>query len=139
MSGGRFGPQTEHVRALLAAARSLDAAGWARLQQAYRDGHETLEVARARVREVMGWSDGRAPSAGLPHDELLAAFHAGYHVLWSGSSAVAWTAVALAGRHVLPAEVYAALSGPWAGVVGRVHPDDVRSDADCLWPAGVPL
>lgn len=138
MSGGRFGPQTVHVRALLAAAAGFDQARWARLQERYRARWGEVEPAQARVRELMGWGEGSAPASGMPHQDLFAAFHAGYHALYSGSSALAWTALALAGRDVLPAPVYAALTGPWAAVVGRVHPEDVRTDKDCLWPAGRP-
>ena len=135
------GADAEHLTALLHAATALDPDRASALAEAYLERAGALEEAKQRARVLMGWATAEEDAAaraaaGAPHDVLLSAFHAGWHTGWNGSPVVAWTALALAGRHVLPADVYTGLTAPWAAVVGRVHPDDVRSDVDCMWPAG---
>lgn len=144
-----FGPQGEQVTALLAHARTLGDDQVQALLTAALAVTAARAAAQAAARKALGLNVAesidafaRADRAGQQHDyhPLMRAAAAGWQT-WrdypTASTVLAWTLLAVAARHVIPAEAYAVLTGPWAQVVGRAHPDDVRTLEDSMFPAGV--
>lgn len=148
--GPDFGPQTEHVTALLARARALTTAEQEAIVRHAQAMAANLRDAKRATAVLMGWRDPHVAVAAIRthldrapdpdrHGALFAAWRHGFHstsvpIL---GDVLAWTALALAGRDVIPGDAYEALTRSWAQVVGRAHPDDVRTLEDSMFPAGV--
>ena len=109
-SGGPFGPQSEHIEALMERCRSLTDTQLAALGAA-------RDAARGAAREA-AWDA-----------TLDAAWGAAWGATWDAAWGAAWNAVcALLVRDLLGATFtsreYDILTWPWRIVVGPIHPDD---------------
>jgi hypothetical protein len=132
-----YGPQTEVVEALLTRAQALTGPEITELGAAW-------EAARGKARDAAWFAAGAAWDAA---DAVGAAWnvtgadggvawaaawdtarHADWSVTRAARAAVVDAALALATRDKLAPEHYDVLTGPWARVVGRVHPDDAPRD-----------
>lgn len=147
MTTGTYGVDDAAVVEFLDRARTLVPAEVARLNAYEDDRHRrTAWVGDvARLRAALGWNDEahvddtlRAARAATI-DHHAAAFRA-----WTAAAAIGrdagiypvatlsllgWTAVALAARHLLPPDLYAAVTDLWQVEIGRPHPDDPQHRA----------
>ena len=83
----------------------------------------------AEIRTAIGYYAIAHPDtapAYVAHARILIAANAGRAP--AISDPIAWAEWALERRDDIPADTYYALVGPWARVMGRVHPDDVDPD-----------
>jgi hypothetical protein len=139
MPDEEHGPQTPYIEALLTRAQALTGPEITELGAAW-------ETARGKARDAAWFASGDAAGAAwFAEDAVGAAWnvttggvawaaawdtarHADWSVTRAARAAVVDAALALATRDKLAPEHYDVLTGPWARVVGRVHPDDAPRD-----------
>ena len=137
MTADPFGPQGDHVRALIARAETLTIDEVAALHARFA----ALDAAGVAAR-VAAWAAALVAAWGAAGVAARsAAGDAAWDAAWdaaggAGASrtamdAAAEAAEALAVRHLIgptfTQEHYDTLTGPWRTVVGPVHPDDVEA------------
>jgi hypothetical protein len=106
-----FGPQWEHIVALVRRAEVLTA-----------DEAKRLDAARAAA-WVTGWDAAWAAAGTVARDAARdVAGAAALDAAWAAARALAMRD--LIGEYGFTQEHYDALTGPWATVIGPVHPDD---------------
>lgn len=109
----RFGPQSEHVAALIERASALTSDQVARLREA-RDAEPD------ETRNTLRWAGEVAIGVGR-----AAAWDAARNKAWSAAGGAAWNAVsALVVRDLISTGAYDELTRTWRTVVGPIHPDD---------------
>ena len=144
MTADPFGPQGDHVRALIARAALLTSDEAIRLSEAWRATQASAlsaawgaawGAARDAARAAAGAAAGAAARAAL--GAALGAA-AGAAALGAAALGAVWNAAggaagALAVRHLIgpsfTQEHYDLLTGPWRAVIGPVHPDDVEAES----------
>jgi hypothetical protein len=130
--------QPSTIQALIARARTLTGGELTALADAWDARDIAGDAARDAVRAV-AWAAGTAARAARAAAWAtgVAVEDAARDTAWAaGDARAAWAAtmaagnaaraaaLALALRDQLPQDVYDVLTGPWARVIGRVHPDD---------------
>jgi hypothetical protein len=109
----KYGPQTEAVLALVERAGRLTFSELAALADA--------RAAAGAAAWATAWAIAQAAMWAADRDAIWAAARI---AIWDARAAVVDAVLALVMRDKLPPEHYRVLTGPWALVVGRVHPDD---------------
>jgi len=106
-----FGPQWKHIVALVRRAEVLTA-----------DEAKRLDAARAAARAA-AWDAAWAAAGAAARDAARdAVWVAARDAVWAAARALAVSD--LIGQHGFTQEHYDLLTGPWATVIGPVHPDD---------------
>ena len=141
-----LGPQGREVAALIKQARGMTAAevdawdaAWAAARDAARAAARDAardaawdaarDAAWAAARDAAWAAAWDAAWAAARDAAWAAAWDAAWDAAWAAAWAAAWDAAwdaarALVVRDLIPADVYRALVGPWASVMGWPHPDD---------------
>jgi hypothetical protein len=112
-----FGPQWEHIVALVRRAAVLTSDEAQRLDAAWACTRPAREAAVAATWNAAGTTARNAAGAAVA---WLAA--------WPATRDAAWALAIhdLIGQHGFTQEHYDLLTGPWRGVIGPVHPDDAE-------------
>jgi hypothetical protein len=128
-----YGPQTPAVQALISRASRLTpdettrlAAAWNAVATPQNAAWIAMSATRAAAWNAVATPQNAAwiaMSAAVATD-WNAAGTATWSTAASAAQAVVDAALALAVRGLIPDVDYLILTGPWARVVGRVHPDD---------------
>lgn len=126
-----FGPQWEHVVALVRRAAVLTDGEARRLISAGDAARYAAWVAaRHAARDASGAASGAAAQAAAWDAARHAAGAAAWDAAWAAARDAAWAAACalavrdLIGQYGFTQEHYDRLTGPWATVIGPVHPDD---------------
>lgn len=114
-----LGPQWEHVVALVRRAAVLTDDEAQRLGAAWAAAREAAREA-AEVAEIAAWYAARAAARAVAR----VATHGFAARVAAGDAARALVVRDLIGQHGFTQENYDLLTGPWASVIGPVHPDD---------------
>lgn len=113
-----FGPQWREIVALVRRAATLTDAEARALDAARNAARVAARNAARNAARVAGESSGAAWDAAWD-----AARNAAQAAAWDAAGALA--ARDLIGQYGFTREHYDTLTGPWARVIGKVHPDDV--------------
>jgi hypothetical protein len=135
----RFGPQWDHIVALVRRAAVLTADEATRLdaaRDAARDaawdaaGYAARDAAREAAREAARYAAGYAAWDAAREAARYADREAARYAAWDAAGYAAWEAARalamrdLIGQRAFTQEHYDLLTGPWATVIGPVHSDD---------------